>query len=140
MSRWSGAPPELDFSWMSSMSSLLALVAANSSGGGSIISFLFLPLMLVAAYFLLIRPQRRRQKDQAALQSGLDVGDEIIPTSGVYGFITGFENDIVWVEIDDNIQVRMARAAIQRKIVSNAPSNGKVDASSDVAEEDKSDK
>jgi len=118
------------------MSSLLAQVVASNSGGGSIVSFLFLPLMLVAAYFLLIRPQRRRQKDQAALQSGLDIGDEVITTSGVYGFITGFENDIVWVEIDDNIQVRMARAAIQRKIVTNAATNGKAD----VAEEDKSDK
>jgi len=122
------------------MSSLLALLAADNSSGGSIISFLFLPLMLVAAYFLLIRPQRRRQKDQASLQSALDVGDEVITTSGVYGFITGIENDIVWLEIDDNIQVRIARAAIQRKIVSSTPSNGPADASADVAEEDKSDK
>ncbi len=37
-------------------------------------------------------------------------------TSGLYGFITGFDGDIVWLEIDDNIQIRVARAAIQRKV------------------------
>jgi preprotein translocase subunit YajC len=37
-------------------------------------------------------------------------------TSGVYGFVTGFEGDIAWLEIDDNVQIRIARQAIQRKV------------------------
>ena len=37
-------------------------------------------------------------------------------TSGLYGFITGFDGDIVWLEIDDNVQIRVARAAVQRKV------------------------
>jgi preprotein translocase subunit YajC len=72
--------------------------------------------MMVGMYFLLIRPQRRRMKEQASLQSSLGEGDEIITTSGMYGFITGFDGDIVWLEIDDAIQIRVARAAIQRKV------------------------
>ena len=72
-------------------------------------------------YFLLIRPQRRRAKEQQALQSQLEVGDEVVTTSGMYGFITGFdEGDRVWIEIDDNVQVRFARAAIQGKVDTNA--------------------
>ncbi len=96
----------------------LALLSASSSssGGSSIVSLLFLPLMFVGGYFLLIRPQRRRQKAQVSLQSGLSEGDEVITTSGMYGFITGFDGDIVWLEIDDNIQIRVARAAVQRKV------------------------
>jgi preprotein translocase subunit YajC len=50
------------------------------------------------------------------MQSQLDVGDEIITNSGMYGFITGFDDDRVWVEIDDDVQVRLARAAIQGKV------------------------
>ena len=69
---------------------LALLSASSSSGGGSIVSLLFLPLMFVGGYFLLIRPQRRRQKAQVSLQSGLSEGDEVITTSGMYGFITGF--------------------------------------------------
>jgi hypothetical protein len=37
-------------------------------------------------------------------------------TSGVYGFVTGFDGDIAWLEIDDNVQIRVARAAIQRRV------------------------
>ncbi len=49
------------------------------------------------------------------MQSQLDVGDEVITTSGVYGFITGFDEDRIWVEVDDDVQLRIARAAIQGK-------------------------
>jgi preprotein translocase subunit YajC len=92
----------------------LILEATNS--GGSAVSLLILPLMMVGMYFLLIRPQRRRMKEQSSMQSSLGEGDEIITTSGMYGFITGFDGDIVWLEIDDTIQIRVARAAIQRKV------------------------
>jgi preprotein translocase subunit YajC len=125
------------------MSSFLALLAAdNNSGGGSIISFLFIPLMLAAAYFLLIRPQRRRARDQVTLQSGLQVGDEVVTTSGIYGFITGFDGDVIWLEIDDNIQIRVVRGAVARKVdTSAAAPTTKNDAHVDeVIEEDKSDK
>jgi preprotein translocase subunit YajC len=50
------------------------------------------------------------------MQSSIDVGDEIMTTSGVYGFVTGFDGDICWLEVDDNVQIRIARAAIQRKV------------------------
>ncbi|MEO6122118.1 MAG: preprotein translocase subunit YajC [Ilumatobacteraceae bacterium] len=101
------------------MLSTLTLFAAESSGG-SALSLLFLPLMFVGAYFLLIRPQRRRMKEQSNLQGALQEGDEVITTSGMYGFITGFDGDIVWLEIDDNIQIRVARAAVQRKVDTSA--------------------
>ena len=67
-------------------------------------------------YFLMIRPQRRRMREQSAMQSELDVGDEVITTAGVYGFITGFDEDRIWLEIDDDVQVRISRAAIQGKV------------------------
>ena len=93
----------------------VALVAAESSGNpiGLLLPF---AIMGVAMYFLLIRPQKRRQRDAANLQSSIEVGDEIMTTSGVYGFVTSFEGDIAWVEIDDDVQIRIARQAIQRKV------------------------
>ena len=47
---------------------------------------------------------------------GAEVGDEVMTTSGLYGFVTGFDGDIAWIEIDDNVQIRVARQAIQRKV------------------------
>jgi preprotein translocase subunit YajC len=99
---------------------LLTIFAAESessgSAGAAVIQLGIFLLIPVAMYFLLIRPQRRRQREQAAMQSSIDVGDEVMTTSGLYGFITGFDGDIVWLEIDDNVQIRIARAAVQRKV------------------------
>ncbi len=111
--------------------SLALIVASSGTQQGNPLSLLLLPLMFVAMYFMIIRPQRRRQKATAALQSNLSEGDEVITTSGVYGFITGFENDIVWLEVDDNVQIRVARAAIQRK-VDTAATTGSATASTSI--------
>lgn len=96
--------------------SLLATESDGGSGGAAIIQLLIFLLIPLAMYFLLIRPQRRRQREQAALQSAVGIGDEIMTTSGIYGFVTGFDGDIVWLEIDDNVQIRIARGAIQRTV------------------------
>ncbi|MGI9030812.1 MAG: preprotein translocase subunit YajC [Ilumatobacteraceae bacterium] len=100
------------------------LANSGGGGGGQLASLGILLLIPLAMYFLMIRPQRRRMREQSAMQSQLDVGDEVITTSGVYGFITGFDDDRIWLEIDDDVQVRISRAAIQ----------GKVDTSSFAAE------
>ncbi len=89
---------------------------SGGGGGGSLVSLGVLLLIPVAMYFLLIRPQRRRMRAQQALQSSLDVGDEVITTSGIYGFITGFEDDKVWIEIDDDVQIRINRGFLQGKV------------------------
>jgi preprotein translocase subunit YajC len=90
----------------------------DSSTGAPIVSFLPLLLIVVAVYFLLLRPRQRQMRQQRELQSNLDVGDEVMLTSGVYGFITGFEpnSDIIWVEIDDDVQIRVSRAAVSGKV------------------------
>jgi preprotein translocase subunit YajC len=95
---------------------LFSIIAADSGGGGgSFVSIGVLLLIPVAMYFLLIRPQRRRQRAQQELQSSLDVGDEVMTASGIYGFITGFEDDKVWIEIDDDVQIRSA-SGLQGKV------------------------
>jgi preprotein translocase subunit YajC len=130
---------------LSSVTLLGSLLAAtDKNSGGSALSLLFLPLMLVGAYFLLIRPQRRRQREQVSLQSALAEGDEVLTTSGIYGFITGFDGDIIWLEIDDNIQIRVARAAVQRKVDTSGMGAGSTTSGStaidDIVEDDANDK
>jgi preprotein translocase subunit YajC len=95
---------------------VLSIVAATKSNSNPL--GLFVPMILIGAamYFLMIRPQRRKMRNQAALQSSIDVGDEVMTTSGVYGFVTLLDGDIAWLEIDDNVQIRIARQALQRKV------------------------
>ena len=98
------------------MHSILAASSSSSSGGAAISQLLIFAVIGLAMYFLLIRPQRRRQREQVALQRAVEVGDEVMTNSGMYGFITAFDGDIAWLEVDDDVQIRIARQAIQRKV------------------------
>ncbi len=94
------------------------LVAEATGGGGAALFQLGILLLIpFAMYFFLIRPQRRRMREQQELQRSIQVGDEVITTSGVYGTITGEDGDTrFWLEIDDDVQIRIARAAIQGRV------------------------
>jgi len=63
-------------------------------------------------YFVLVRPQKRRQMTQAQMLSSLQEGDEIVTAGGIYGEITGFQEDDVLVRIAPELEVRVARRAI----------------------------
>ena len=98
---------------------LALLIAQDSSDSASILPTLFMFAAIgFVMYLLLIRPQRRKMREQAQLQASIGVGDEVITTSGVYGFITGEdeENGLFWLEVDDDVQIRIAKAAIQSKV------------------------
>jgi preprotein translocase subunit YajC len=98
------------------MHALSILAQEDSNGGGGVGQLLVLLLIPVAMYFLLIRPQRKRQKLQASVQSSLGIGDEVITNSGIFGIITGEDGDRFWLEIDDDVQIQIAKAAIQGKV------------------------
>ena len=99
------------------MHSLTILAAEDSSGGSAAIIQLGIFLLIpIAMYFLLIRPQRRRQREQVALTASIEVGDEVMTTTGIYGFVTAFEGDIAWLEVDNDVQIRITRAAIARRV------------------------
>ena len=123
------------------MSSPLAtslLASADSSSGSSIVSFGILLLIPLAMYFLMIRPQRKRAREQQALQAAISVGQEVITTSGIYGTITGEDGDSrFWLEIDDDVQIRIARAAISSVVTDDADEEpATADEPSDAATED----
>jgi preprotein translocase subunit YajC len=99
---------------------LSILASSDDSSGSPLPSLILLALIPLALYFFMIRPQRRRVRDQQALQRSIGVGDEVVTTSGIFGFITGEDGDKFWLEIDDDVQIRIARAAIQNKVDTSA--------------------
>ena len=74
----------------------------------------FLPLIGIALLFWLfiIRPQSRRQKELRSMQSSLDVGDEVMLTSGVFATAQQVEDDFVLVEIAEGVTIKVARGAV----------------------------
>jgi preprotein translocase subunit YajC len=94
----------------------ISVLASGSSSGSAATFPILMGLMLVVVYFLMIRPQRKRMREQAQMQSAIEVGDEVMTNSGIFGFVTGVEGDKFWLEIDDDVQIRIARSAVQGKV------------------------
>ena len=97
------------------LSSLLAATDTTTKSN-PLLSFLPLVLIFAAMYFLLLRPQRKRQKATASLQSSIAEGDEIVMNSGIYGFVSAVEDDYLWIEIAEKVEVRVSKGSITRKI------------------------
>ncbi len=99
---------------------LFAATSDSKNNGNPLFTLVFFGAIFGAMYFLLLRPQRRRVKEGQVLQSSIAVDDEVILNSGIYGFVTAIEGDILWVDVADGhgterIEIRVARSAVARK-------------------------
>ncbi len=77
---------------------------------------IFLLALPVLMYFLLIRPQQRRLKEQRALLSAVEEGDEIVTSGGIYGYVNAVEEDMIWLEIAEGVEVRISKGAVMKRI------------------------
>lgn len=73
-----------------------------------------LPLVGIALLFwlLVIRPASRRSKELSRMQSSLEVGDEVMLTSGVFGTLRDKQEDHVLVEIAEGVTIKVAIGAV----------------------------
>jgi preprotein translocase subunit YajC len=63
-------------------------------------------------WLLLIRPAQRRQRDLGRMQSAVDVGDEVMLTSGIYGTVTSVGDDRIGVQVATGVELQVVRGAI----------------------------
>lgn len=88
----------------------------QSPQGGGLIGFLFtlLPLILIFIifYLLLIRPQQKKMKEHQKFISQLRVGQKVFTAGGVVGRIVKIEDNIVWLEVDKDINIPIIRGYI----------------------------
>jgi preprotein translocase subunit YajC len=78
--------------------------------------FIFFLVMLVILYLLLIRPQRQQAKRHQEMLQNLQVGDEVITAGGIYGEVTGMDDERVQLEIDADVRIAVSRRAIASKV------------------------
>ena len=92
---------------------LLLAMGAPADGNTSLL-VQFLPFILVLGifYFVILLPMKRRQKKVQQFLDGLQVGDRIVTTSGIYGSITKISDRSVQVQIADKVRIELSRAAI----------------------------
>jgi preprotein translocase subunit YajC len=88
------------------------------TGGGGALSFLIF-LVPIGLLFFMMRNQRKRMAEQQQLQQGVDVGDEVLTSSGMFGTVVDVDedDDTIWVEIAPGTRVHMVRGGVARRIV-----------------------
>jgi len=79
---------------------------------GLIVTLLPLILIFVIFYFLLIRPQQKRMKEHQKFLSELRPGQKVFTSGGVVGRIAKIEGDVVWLEVDKEVQIPVLKGYI----------------------------
>ncbi len=77
---------------------------------------LVLILLFGVMYAAMIRPQQKRAREHQALIAAVQIGDEVMTTAGIFGTVTAVEGDVISVEISPGTTMRVARAAIGRRM------------------------
>jgi preprotein translocase subunit YajC len=73
---------------------------------------LIIAVLLALAWFLLARPVKRRQRQHAAMQDELAVGDEIITAGGLHAVVRELGESELRVEIAPNVVATLDRRAV----------------------------
>jgi preprotein translocase subunit YajC len=76
---------------------------------------LLVPIAILGVMWaVLILPQQRRVKAHKAYVESLQVGDEVVTTSGLFGTVTSLDADRARLRIAPDVEITMARMAIAR--------------------------
>jgi preprotein translocase subunit YajC len=84
-------------------------------------SGLLLPIYIIIfiglIYLVGVRPQQKRRKELDQIMASLVPGTEVVTVAGIYGTVTEVEEgETLLLEIAEEIDIRIAKAAIARVI------------------------
>jgi preprotein translocase subunit YajC len=73
-----------------------------------------LPIVGIAFlfWFLIIRPASKRQKELSRMQGALEIGDDVMLSSGIFGTLAAVDGDNVHVLVADGVTIKVARGAV----------------------------
>jgi len=92
----------------------ILLMAPQPADGAPNPLMTFMPLLIIIVifYFFMIRPQMKRQKELRTFRDSLAKGDKVVTTGGIYGKIVEIKENAVIMQIDDNVNIKVDKAAI----------------------------
>lgn len=90
---------------------------AKPTSSSSFVVLLVYIVLFGGLYLIFIRPRSQRNKRARQAQSSIEVGDEVMLTSGIIGHVTAFEGDRARLVIAPGIEIQVLRAAIGRKVM-----------------------
>ena len=82
---------------------------------------IFFAVILGAVYLFFLRPNQARKRRVQQTQQAIEIGDEVMLTSGIIGRVRWLEADRARLEIAPGVEVEVLRAAIARQIPATVP-------------------
>ena len=74
-------------------------------------------------YFILIRPQQKKMKEHQSMLGALQKGDTVIIRGGLIGKISGIQDNIVTLELQEKVRVRVLKSYIESKFNESSSSS-----------------
>ncbi len=110
---------------MSLISIANASEAASSAvgTGSSLMSLLPMVLIFAIFYFFLIRPQVKKQRATEAMVAELKKGDRVVAAGGLYGVIHKIEGNVIYLEIADNVRIKILKTSVTESLSKDEKSN-----------------
>jgi preprotein translocase subunit YajC len=99
---------------MNELLSILLMANPNDPKGSMTSSLIMMLLIIVVFYFFMIRPQMKRQKELKNFREGLKKGDNVITSGGIYGKIAEVRDNIIFLEVDKTVQIKVDKSAVMK--------------------------
>lgn len=87
--------------------------------------------LLYAGFFL---PQQRKMKAHREMLARLEVGDEVLTAAGIYGTITEFDGQTVFLAVSDSLEIKITRESVAERVVYADPASEITDSVTDDVE------
>jgi len=84
----------------------------STASGAGWINLVFIASIFFIFYFILIRPQQKMRKQHTEMLSALKTGDKIVTSGGIYGEITGIDNNAVTIEVAPKVRIKVTRESV----------------------------
>lgn len=80
-------------------------------------SLIIMVAMFAVLWAVLLLPQQRKMKAHRELIASLDVGDEVLLSSGMYGQIAAFDGQSMFIAVADNLEIKVTRESVAERVV-----------------------
>ncbi|MFK5635825.1 MULTISPECIES: preprotein translocase subunit YajC [unclassified Ornithinimicrobium] len=87
------------------------VAAAPASTGGGLTTLLLLAVPFLVLLYLMFT-QRRRARAVTRAQAAIQVGQEVMTASGIYGTVTAVADEVIHLQVADGVVLRVVRRAI----------------------------
>ena len=92
------------------------VVGAGAQSQSILPSILIFGGMFLFIYLVLFRPQQKKQREHQEMVHNLQKGDRIQTSGGIFGVITGSDQNELTVEIAPQVRVKIGRVFVNRVI------------------------